>query len=235
VEHGHRDPQPAWRGTPMSFATVVGQDHMGVGTTAIRLDMTMSLDGFVVGPQDSPEEPMGIGGFRLFNWLDHRLDPGPSGQVFAETTASRAVIAGRRTYEHAGRWHGDHHDGVPVLVLTHHVPEDPPPGSVRYVTDVHACAAQARAAAGDADVLVLGAGAAQALLRAGELDEMELHVVPVLLGRGRRLFDHLPAEHVEHELTRVLDAADADPAHRVLHLRYRVHRTPVTQDEGASS
>jgi dihydrofolate reductase len=218
----------------MSSATVAGRNHMRARTQAIRLDMTMSLDGFVVGPQDSTEEPMGIGGFRLFNWLDNRLDPGPNGQVFAEMKATRAVIAGRRTYEHADRWHGDHHDGVPVFVLTHHVPEEPPPGSVRYVTDVHACAAQARAAAGNADVAVLGAGAAQALLRAGELDEMELHVVPVLLGQGRRLFDHLPAERTELELTRELNAADADLAHRVLHLRYRILRPPPTQGAGAN-
>ena len=191
---------------------------------AIRLDMTMSLDGFVVGPRDGVDAPMGVGGFRLFNWLDHRLDPGPDGQVFAEANATRAVIAGRRTYEHAGRWNGDHHDGVPVFVLTHAVPAQPPPGSVRYVTDVAGCAAQARAAAGDADVVVLGAGAAQALLRAGELDELELHVVPVLMGQGRRLFDQLPAETTELELTRVLEASDTDPEHRVLHLRYRVVR-----------
>lgn len=119
-------------------------------------------------------------------------------------------------------------------MLTHHVPEEPPPGSVQYVTDVRACVAQARAAAGDADVLVLGAGAAQALLRAGELGEMELHVVPVLLGRGRRLFDHLPAERIELELTRELNAADADPVRRVPHLRYRVQWPPPTQDAGAS-
>jgi dihydrofolate reductase len=203
-------------------------------TQVIRLDMTLSLDGFVVGPEDSVQSPMGVGGFRLFNWMDNRLNPGPNGQVFAEATATRAVIAGRRTYEHAGRWHGDHHDGVPVFVLTHHVPEEPPPGSVQYVTDVRACVAQARAAAGDADVLVLGAGAAQALLRAGELDEMELHVVPVLLGRGRRLFDHLPAERIELELTRQLNADDTDPAHRVLHLRYRVRRAPSTGTEAAN-
>src|SRR3954453_8789526 len=201
---------------------------------AIRLDMTMSLDGFVVGPQDSVDAPMGVGGFRLFNWLDHRLEPGPNGQVFAEMNATRAVIAGRRTYEHADRWHGDHHDGVPVFVLTHHVPEEPPPGRVQYVTDVHAGAARARAAAGDADVVVQGAGAAQALLRAGELDEMELHVVPVLLGQGRRLFDHLPAEPTELELTRALNASDADPAHRVLHLRYRIRRPPSTPTTGAN-
>jgi dihydrofolate reductase len=191
----------------------------------IRLDMTTSLDGYVVGPHDTVDAPMGDGGFRLFNWLDLRDEPGPSGRVFAEAMSSRAVISGRRTYEHAGRWQGDHHDGVPVFVLTHDVPDDPPPGSVRYVTDVHECARQAREAAGDGDVLVQGAGAAQALLRAGQLDEMELHVVPVLLGQGRRLFDDLPAQPVELELVRRLTTPDVeDLARRVTHFRYRLRR-----------
>src|SRR3954464_15221948 len=200
----------------------------------VRLDMTTSLDGYVVGPHDTVDAPMGDGGFRLFNWLDLRDEPGPSGRVFAEAMSSRAVISGRRTYEHAGRWQGDHHDGVPVFVLTHSVDEDDvPPGTVRYVTDVHECAAQARAAAGSADVVAMGAGAGQALLRAGELDELELHVVPVLLGRGRRLFDHLPAEHIELELTRRLAARDVDPAHQVLHLRYRIQRPGTQPAEGS--
>jgi dihydrofolate reductase len=191
----------------------------------IRLDMTLSLDGYVAGPRDGVDAPMGAGGFRLFNWLDRRDDPGPSGQVVAEAMATRAVISGRRTYEHAGRWQGDHHDGVPVFVLTHDVPGEPPPGSVHYVTDVPECAARARAAAGDADVLVLGAGAAQALLRAGQLDELELHVVPVLLGQGRRLFDHLPAGQVElDQVRRLTTPAGEDLARQVVHLRYRVRR-----------
>jgi dihydrofolate reductase len=138
--------------------------------------------------------------------------------------ATRAIISGRRTFELAGRWNGDHHDGVPILVLTHDVPAEPPPGSARYVTDVHECAAAARAAAGDGDVMVHGAGAAQALLRAGELDELELHVVPVLLGQGRRLFENLPPEHVELDLVRQLTAEDVAPAQQVMHLRYRVRR-----------
>ncbi|NUP53503.1 MAG: dihydrofolate reductase [Catenulispora sp.] len=191
----------------------------------IRLYMTISLDGYVTGPRDSMSDPMGVDGFRLFNWLDGRHDPGPSQQVYAEAEASRALISGRRTYEHADRWQGDHHDGVPIFVLTHTVPDDPPPGSVRYVTDVHHCAAQAREAAGDGDVMVHGAGAAQALLRAGQLDELELHVVPVLLGQGRRLFDDLPAELIELEPVRRLIAAPAgDPMRHVTHLRYRVRR-----------
>ncbi|MGI5224447.1 dihydrofolate reductase family protein [Actinoallomurus sp. CA-142502] len=191
----------------------------------IRLYMTMSLDGYVTGPQDSPDNPMGIGGFRLFNWLDRRNDPGPNGQVNAEALATRALISGRRTYEHADRWHGDHHDGVPIFVLTHDLPDDPPPGSVRYVTDVHECAAQARAAAGDGDVMVHGAGAGQALLRAGQLDELELHVVPVLLGQGRRLFDGLPAEHIELDPVRRLTTPQVeDLAQHVTHMRYRIRR-----------
>src|ERR1700712_12906 len=152
---------------------------------ALRLDMTISLDGYVAGPDDGPDAP------------------GPSGEVYAESLTTRAVVSGRRTYEHAGRWGGDHHDGVPIVVLTHEVPGEPPPGSVVFATDPAEAAATARASAGDGDVVVLGAGAAQALLRAGELDEMELHVVPVLLGHGRRLFDHLDAEHVELELVRL--------------------------------
>ena len=189
----------------------------------IRLDMTMSLDGFVTGPEDGPDAPLGAGGFRLFNWLDLRDEPGPSGEVYAEAMATRAVMAGRRTYDLAGGWQGDHHDGVPILVLTHHVPADPPPANVRFVTDVREWAAAARAAAGDAAVLVHGAGAGQALLLAGEVDELELHVVPVLLGQGRRLFDNLPAGCVELELVRSLSTPDSvDLAQRVLHLRYRV-------------
>jgi dihydrofolate reductase len=192
---------------------------------ALRLDMTVSLDGFVAGPDDTPDDPMGRGGFRLFDWLDRRLDPGPSGEAYADVLATRAVLSGRRTYEHAGRWGGDHHDGVPIIVLTHTVPDDPPPGSVVYATDVGEAAARARAAGGPGDVTVMGAGAGQALLRAGELDEVALHVVPVLLGQGRRLFDHLPAERVELELVRRTDTPETeDLARRVTHLRYRVLR-----------
>lgn len=190
----------------------------------IRLDMSMSLDGYVAGPRDRPDAPMGEGGFRLFNWLDRRFDAGVNGQVFGEAMATKAFISGRRTYEFADHWQGDHHDGVPIFILTHDVPDDPPPGSVLFVTDVDKCAAQARAAAGDGDVMVHGAGAGQALLRAGQLDELELHVVPVLLGQGRRLFDELPAEHIGLELVRRLSEPDEeDLARRVTHLRYRIH------------
>jgi dihydrofolate reductase len=186
----------------------------------IRLYMTMSLDGFIAGPDDRKGQELGRDGGRLFNWLDDRLSDSPNGQVYREAMATGAVISGRRTFELAGRWQGDHHDGVPIFVLTHHIDDgDVPPGSARFVTDVEACAEQARAAAGDRAVMVHGASAAQALLRAGLLDEMEIHVVPVLLGGGRPLFGSLGAGHIELELVRVLDAPG------VLHQRYRVQGT----------
>jgi dihydrofolate reductase len=181
------------------------------------LYMSVSLDGFIAGPDDRPGQELGRDGGRLFNWLDDRMGDGPNGQVYREALATRAVIAGRRTFELAGRWNGDHHDGVPIFVLTRHVDDgDVPPGSARFVTDVRECAELARAAAGEGAVLVHGAGAAQALLRAGELDEMEIHLVPVLLGEGRRLFDALGPGRIELEPVRVLQGRD------VTHLRYRV-------------
>jgi dihydrofolate reductase len=183
----------------------------------IRLDMSMSLDGFIVGPRDTTDEPMGIGGFRLFNWLDHREDP-PHSEVYAELMAVGAHISGRRTYEHADHWQGDIHDGIPIFILTHDVPTEPPPGTVRFGTDARECAELARAAAGGADISVHGSGATRSLLGAGELDELELHVVPVLLGQGRRLFDGLPKDHVELELVRRISTPE------VTHLRYRVRR-----------
>ena len=72
----------------------------------IRLYMSMSLDGFVAGPDDRPGQEMGAGGFRLFNWLDERNGPGINGQVYAEAMATGAIISGRRTFELAGRWNG---------------------------------------------------------------------------------------------------------------------------------
>lgn len=146
--------------------------------------------------------------------------------MFAEAMATRAVISGRRKYENAGRWNGDHHNGVPIFVLTHDVPDDRAPGSVRYFTDVRECAESARASAGDGDVLAMGAGVARALVSAEELDEIELHVVPVLLGRGRRLFEELPDERVELELIRCLIPAAENREQQVTQLRRHesIHR-----------
>jgi len=190
----------------------------------VVLDMSMSVDGFIAGPDDREGQGLGVDGMVLHSWLSdggvdpgsHRPAGGPDATVFDEVMATGAVIVGRRTFAAAGGWGGDHHDGVPIFVLTRAAPPDPPPGSARYVTDIASCVAEAKAAAGDRDVLLHGAATAQECLRAGLLDEMQLSVVPVLLGRGRRLFADLP--HVELELVRVLDG----PA--VQHLGYRVER-----------
>jgi dihydrofolate reductase len=191
----------------------------------VVLYMSMSVDGFIAGPEDSEEHGLGVGGERLHAWLaDGGMDPvsyrpadDAGAAVFDEMLATGAVITGRRTFDFAGGWAGDHHDGVPIFVLTHVAPAGPPPGSVRFVTGgIASCVAQAKAAAGGRDIMLHGAATAQECLRAGLLDEMQIHLVPVLLGQGRRLFDGLPPEHVELDLVRALDGPG------VQHLRYRV-------------
>ncbi|SUA73180.1 Uncharacterised protein [Nocardia otitidiscaviarum] len=103
----------------------------GVGNP-IRLYMSMSVDGYIAGPDDRPGQELGRGGGRLFNWRDDRNSEGPSGEVYREAMATGAVISGRRTFELARRWQGDHHDGVPIFVLTHRVDDgDAPPGPAR--------------------------------------------------------------------------------------------------------
>lgn len=190
--------------------------------TKVVLHMSMSVDGFIAGPDDSAEHGLGLGGEVLHGWLaDGGGDPGsyrPADEagatVFDELLATGAVITGRRTFAFAGGWAGDHHDGVPIFVLTHAPPAEPPPGSARYVTDVATCVAEAKAAAGGRDVMLHGAATARECLRAGLLDVLQIALVPVLLGRGRRLFADLPP--VELELVRALDGPS------VQHLTYEV-------------
>jgi dihydrofolate reductase len=191
----------------------------------VVLYMSMSVDGFITGPDDGMDHGLGVNGERLHGWLraggvdpdSHRPVDGPSATVFDEMMGTGAVITGRRTFDFAQRWAGDHHDGVPIFVLTHAAPDEPAPGSARYVTEgIESCVAQAKAVAGDRDIMVHGAATAQECLRAGLLDAMELQLIPVLLGQGRRLFEDMPAELIELELLRALDGPD------VQHLRYRV-------------
>ena len=136
-----------------------------------------------------------------------------------EMEATGAVLVGRRTAEQAGHYKGNHH-GVPIVVVSH---RPPPPSvasypSVTYVTDgIESAMAQAKAAAGDRDVMVHGAYTAQRALQASVLDELQIHQLPVLFGQGLRLFDVLPS-HVELEIARVIDTPEAT------HIRYRVRR-----------
>ena len=134
--------------------------------------------------------------------------------------ATGALLAGRRTAEQVNHWGGDHHDGVRIFVVSHR-PPDPAVTRfplVTYVTDgIVSAMAQARAAAGERNVAVHGAYTSQRALEAGVLDELQIHQVPVLFGRGLHLFDVLPSR-VELEIARVIDTPEAT------HIRYRVRR-----------
>jgi dihydrofolate reductase/uncharacterized protein YndB with AHSA1/START domain len=210
-------------GVPHAFARLERAVARGEQMSRSVLYMSMSLDGFIAGPGDDADRGLGVDGERLHTWLGTSVGgepafdpPGLSGEVFAEAMATGAVLVGRRTFDHAGHWNGDHH-GVPIFVPTRGTPPPPDSELVHYVTDgVERAMARAKEAAGDANVMVHGADLAQSCLRAGVLDELEIHLIPVLLGEGRRLFDHLGAAHTELELTRVLDAPG------VTHLHYRV-------------
>jgi dihydrofolate reductase len=185
------------------------------------LYMSMSLDGFIAGPNAGPGNGLGDGGERLHEWWPPGDGAGVNGQVVDEFMATGAVVAGRGTFEPAGGWRGDHHDGVPIFILARREPgidigQWP---LVSYVDDVETAMAEAKRAAGEKNVLVHGAGTTQLALAAGVLDELELHVIPVLLGQGRRLFDNLSPEHVELERTRILEGEGG-----VTHMHYRVQR-----------
>jgi len=199
---------------------------------ATVLYMSMSLDGFIAGPNESPENGLGDGGDRLHDWLWSGSEPGgpsgvpgrPSGvngRIYDEFMSTGAVVAGRGTFEPAGGWGGDHHDGVPIFVVARHDPgiDISRWPLVSYVEDVTTAMTRAKEAAGDKNVLVHGAGTAQLALAAGVLDELEIHLIPVLFGQGRRLFEHLRAEHIELQRTRILEGEVG-----VTHLHYRVQR-----------
>jgi dihydrofolate reductase len=190
---------------------------------ATVLYMSMSLDGFIAGPNETRDNGLGDGGHRLHEWAlaGSGAPRGVNGQVVDEFMATGAVVAGRGTFEPAGGWGGDHHDGVPIYILSRSAP-DPEFARwplVTYVDDVVAAMTAAKRAADDRNVLVHGAGTAQLALAAGVLDELELHVIPVLFGQGRRLFEGLSPEHIELERTRTLEGEDG-----VTHMRYRVRR-----------
>jgi dihydrofolate reductase len=192
------------------------------------LYMSMSLDGYIAGPNDAPDNPGGDDFMRLHEWYGFASDAAPTAetvdasgignQFLKEIKETGAVLAGRNTVEQVDYWGGDHHGGVPIFVPSH-LPPGPSVAKyplVTYVTDGIASAmAQAKAAAGERNVLVHGAYTAQTALTAGVLDELQIHQIPVLFGAGRRLFEVLPGR-VELEVARVIDTPEAT------HIRYRV-------------
>jgi dihydrofolate reductase len=184
------------------------------------LFMSMSLDGYIAGPNDEVGNPGGDDFDRLHEWYgDFSRPPGALGELWDDWNTFGAILAGRRTVEQVDHWGGDNH-GVPIFVPSHR-----PPGPsvanyplVTYVTDgIESAMAQAKAAAGDRNVTVHGAYTAQRALEAGVLDELQIHQIPVLFGGGRRLFEVLPSR-IELEVVRVIDTPQAT------HVRYRVRR-----------
>jgi dihydrofolate reductase len=212
--------------------------------TQVTLDISMSLDGFIAGPNPTVEEPLGEGGEQLHEWgiklaswrEAHGREGGETSvddEIMRETfAAAGAVVMGRRMFSGGegpweddpvadGWWGDDPPFGMPVFVLTHHAREtvEKQGGtSFTFVTDApEAALARAREAAGDRNVAIGGgANVVQQYLRAGLLDEMQIHVVPILLGGGVRLLDGV--EPVQLEVTRVVESPS------VTHLKYRVVR-----------
>lgn len=186
--------------------------------------ISMSLDGFVTGPNVTREQQLGDGGEVLHQWL---TQPDPLDTELLEGMGERlgSILMGRRSYDLAegdGGWgDGGPAGPAPCFVLTHNPPA---PETVRapsvftFVTDgIQSAVEQAKAAAGDRVVGVHGASAAQQCLAAGLMDEIQINVVPVLLGSGTRLFDQLGGQ-IRLERPQVIDSPNAT------HLRYKVLR-----------
>jgi dihydrofolate reductase len=198
----------------------------------VVFNMTMSLDGFVAGPNDSPEKGLGDGGDALFNWYfsgdtEVSISEGtPVLKVSSESAEllkasienSGAGVWGRKTFDIAGAW-GGHPPGSPCFIVTHNVPQEwVYEGSpFTFVTEgVESAIRQAKQAAGDKDVVVSTASILQQCLNLGLMDEIHVDVAPILLGKGVRLFDHLEIEPTDLERIRVLAAPG------VTHLGFRV-------------
>lgn len=184
---------------------------MGKVTTGF----SMSLDGFIAGPRDNVD--------RLFQWYfsgdtSHEVASGDTvfkvssegAELIQEASnATGALVSGRRLFEVTNAWGGRHPLDVPVFVVTHTVPQEwVKEGSpFTFVTDgVESAIAQAQAVAGDKNVAVASASIVQQCIRAGLLEEINIDLVPVLLGDGIRLFDHLGTKQIELESTSVIEA-----------------------------
>jgi len=200
-----------------------------MGEVAVRL--SMSLDGYVAGFDDGPQNPLGDGGAALFAWWtagtervgpdDRFRPPAPSREVVAEMFDCGAVITGRKTFDIAGGWEGHHPLGAPFFLLTHrpvgaHV--GPGTGGTVVTGGIEEALRLARAVAGDRDISVGAADVARQFLRAGLLDAIHVDLVPVLLGGGVRLFPTDLDQLVALRCTRVVASEG------VTHLRYHVVR-----------
>ncbi len=199
----------------------------------VIVQLSMSLDGFIAGPNDDLDNPLGDNGGALFKWYESgdTAFVWPSGTMTNHVSAISAaflremvptvgaIVTGRRTFDIAHAWDGKHPVNVPIVVMTHHIPEEwAGQASVfTFVTDgIEQAVARAKQLAGDKNVAVGAASIAQQCLNAGWLDEIYVDLVPVLLGGGVRLFDHLAHKPIQLERIRVVEAPG------VTHLGFRV-------------
>ena len=183
-------------------------------------DISMSLDGFVAAANVRPEAGLGDGGERLHEWVFNSADP-RNRQFLEVGETTGAVIVGRTTYDLSiPYWGADGPVGaarIPTVVVSHSVPQDIPDGGVyTFVDSVEAAFETAKKAAGDKDIGVAGANTAQQLITLGFIDEILVHVVPVLFGSGVRLFENPDSEHIPLETIEVIETKE------VIHLRFRV-------------
>lgn len=187
------------------------------------LVQSISLDGFTTAAKQTKEEPMGDGGLALVDWI--MGDENDVNRQFLEKSISNlgAVICGRKTYDTSVPWWGANGPSGsarrPVFVVTHSVPKASPENGVySFVTEgIEKALEQAQKVAGDKDISVMGgATVCQQFLNAGLLDDIQIHLVPVLFGSGTRLFDHLGSNHIKLESISVFETPS------VTHLRYRV-------------
>ena len=186
----------------------------------VTYDISMSLDGFVSGPNVRLEAGLGDGGERLHDWGFHSTDP-RNLKLVEGWTHTGAVITGRTTYDMSIQYLGA--DGpipsvrVPVFILSHSVPTDVPAGSVyTFVDSVEAAYEKAKQAAGDKDIGIQGPNVAQQFIKRGLVDEIFIHIVPVLFGSGLRLFEDSDGEPVPLETVEVIETKEA------IHMRFRV-------------
>jgi dihydrofolate reductase len=203
-----------------------GNHHSPRGriVSSVIFDMSMSVDGYVRAANPRPEEPLGEGGEALHTWATNDGDPAGRDVLRRGVAGTGAVICGRVTYDDSiAWWRADGPTGparLPVFVLTRSAPSDVPAGGVYafVTTGIHDALAQAReAAAGKAVTIMGGPAVGNQFLRAGLVDELSIHLAPVLFGSGTRLTETLPA-HVELELADLVSAPSAT------HLRYRIRR-----------
>ena len=198
----------------------------------VVVDISVSLDGYVAGPDDGPELGLGAGGERLHEWVvELKSWREPHGLAGGETNASSAIVeeglsaagaivVGKRMFDNAHGWGDVPPFHMPVFVLTHTAREPLAKSDTTFtfVTDgIESAVEQAKAAAGEKNVGIGGgANTAQQALKAGLVDEVQLNVAPVLLGGGVRLFEGLGPDDAEFELVRVIEGP------RATHLKYRV-------------